>query len=437
MARPRTATNGVLIKTQLITVAVVNNVLAGRHSLTRTLHDCWQKHTTLSGQQKGAIQDCSYGVLRFYGQLTEILAILLTKKPSDKNIYCLLLIGLYQLLYSRTPAYTIINQAVSAAHKLTQSKKLQGLANAVLRNFLRQKASLLAQAEKKETGRYSHPQWWISKLRVQYPQHYRAILSTGNKRPAMTLRVNQRKISVAGYQRLLTEQGMESSWIWHGALLLKKPVSVDTLPGFNKGMVSIQDAGAQLAAPLLDISQGMHVLDACAAPGGKSTHLLELADISLTALDHDNVRLAQIEQNLERLEVHASQVICGNASDPDSWWDGKLFDRILADVPCSASGVVCRHPDIKWLRRETDLQALVSQQQVILDALWQTLARNGKLLYVTCSVFMEENKWLIRRFLQRHTDAQNISLSAPELHDGQLLPNNCHDGFFYTLLHKQ
>lgn len=424
-----------MIKTQLITVAVINNVLGGR-SLTQVLHECWQKHATLSGQQKGAIQDCSYGVLRFYGQLIEILAALLTKKPQDKNIYCLLLIGLYQLIYSKTPAYTIINQAVSASRKLSQNKKIQGLVNAVLRNFLRQKSSLLTQAEVKETGRYSHPQWWINRLRTQYPQQYRAILDTSNKRPAMTLRVNQRKISVTHYQQLLAEHGMKSTWIWHGALLLEKPLSVDALPGFNEGMVSVQDAGAQLAAPLLDARHGMRVLDACAAPGGKSTHLLELADISLTVLDQDNARLARIEQNLERLRVHASQVICGNASDPDTWWDGKLFDRILADVPCSASGVVCRHPDIKWLRRETDLQKLASQQQMILHALWQTLARNGKLLYVTCSVFMEENKWLIQQFLQQHTDAQPVSLSEPELQDGQLLPDSRHDGFFYALLHK-
>ncbi|SET42788.1 16S rRNA (cytosine967-C5)-methyltransferase [Nitrosomonas marina] len=424
-----------MTKTLLISISVVNHVLAG-HSLTQTLNECWQKHAILSGQQRGAIQDCSYGVLRFYGQLTEILAILLSKKPQDKKIYCLLLTGLYQLLYSKTPAYTIINQTVSAAHKLTQNNRLHGLVNAVLRNFLRQKTSLLAQVETKDIGRFSHPQWWINKLRSQYPQHYRSILNTGNKRPPMTVRVNQRKISVAGYQHLLSEHDMESQRIWHSALLLKKPVNVAALPGFSEGMVSVQDAGAQLAAPLLDAHQGMRVLDACAAPGGKSTHLMELADISLTVMDHDNDRLAQIEQNFERLGMRASNIICGNAADPGSWWDGKEFDRILADVPCSASGVVCRHPDIKWLRRESDLEKFVVQQQAILHALWQTLARNGKLLYVTCSVFMEENKWLIKQFLQHQNDARIETVSGPDLLDGQLLPDSLHDGFFYTLLHK-
>lgn len=425
-----------MIKTQLIAVTVINKVLTG-NSLTNILQQCWQKHTTLSSQQKGAIQDYSYGVLRFYGQLTEILAISLTKSLQDKKIYCLLLIGLYQLLYSKTPAYTVINQAVSAAHVLTHSKKMQGLVNAVLRNFMRQKTALLTQATQKEIGLYSHPQWWINKLRQQYPQHFHEILNANNQHPPMTLRVNQRKICVADYQQLLSTHDIASSHVWHSALLLNQPIGVEKLPGFNEGLASVQDAGAQLAAPLLNVDQGMRVLDACAAPGGKSTHLLELSDISLTILDHDQTRLTQVEQNLKRLQMNASRIVCGDAAHPDSWWDGKLFDRILADVPCSASGVARRHPDIKWLRREADLQALVLKQQSILNALWQTLARNGKLLYVTCSVFMEENTWLIEQFLQQHTDAQMVPMAEPGIQNGRLLPDSQHDGFFYTLLHKR
>jgi len=425
-----------MIKTQLITVSIIDKVLTGS-SLSSILQQCWQENSTLSSQQKGAIQDFSYGILRFYGLLAEILSISLKKPLQNKKIYYLLLVGLYQLHYSKTPAYTVINQAVSASRTLTHNKKIQGLVNAVLRNFLRQKDNLLTQAAKKEVGLYSHPQWWIDKLRSQYPDHFHTILNADNQHPPMTLRVNQRKIDVHDYQQLLSAQGMESLRIWQSALLLKQSVNVEKLPGFNEGLVSVQDAGAQLAAPLLTVNQGMRVLDACAAPGGKSTHLLELSDISLTILDHDQTRLSLVKQNLERLKMQASKVVCGDAAHPDSWWDGKLFDRILADVPCSASGVARRHPDIKWLRRETDLQTLVLKQRAILHALWQILAKNGKLLYVTCSVFMEENTWLIEQFLQDHADACLEPLPGPETQDGKLLQNNQHDGFFYALLHKQ
>jgi len=424
-----------MIKTQLIAADIVSQVLSGSN-LTYSLQECWNKHPTLSHQQKGAIQDFSYGVLRHYGQLAEILANLLERPLKNNKISYLLLIGFYQLLYSKTPAYTITNQIVLASSKLEKNKKIQGLVNAVLRNFMRLKEALLTKAVEKETSRYSHPQWWINKLRKQYPQHFQDILIADNKRPPMTLRVNQRKISVKKYQQLLTEQGMESQLIEPQALLLKKPVGVEKLPGFYDGLVSIQDAGAQLAAILLDAQSGMRVLDACAAPGGKSTHLLELADLSLTILDNDEARLAQVRQNLERLQLRAAQIICGDAANPDTWWDGKLFDRILADVPCSASGVVCRHPDIKWLRRKSDLAQFASSQQMILNALWHILARNGKLLYVTCSVFHEENKLQIDRFIQQHSDAQLLTFSESIIPDGQLLPNMQHDGFFYALLQK-
>ena len=208
------------------------------------------------------------------------------------------------------------------------------------------------------------------------------------------------------------------------------------MPGFHKGLVSIQDAGAQLAAPLLDVHSGMRVLDACAAPGGKSSHLLELTEIELTVLDHSPERLIKVKQNLTRLGLKKCHIICGNAANPIEWWDGKLFDRILADVPCSASGVVRHHPDIKWLRRESDLSQFTTTQKMILNSLWQTLARDGKLLYVTCSVFIEENRSQIEEFLHHHSDARTLSLSCGKTSNGQLFPNSQHDGFFYALLHK-
>lgn len=424
-----------MIKTQLAAAAAVTKVLAGA-SLTGVLQEVWRTDPALSKQQKGAIQDLSYGVLRFYAQLEAILGFLLKKSLRDKCLHHLLLVSLYQLQHSKTLSHTVVDQAVSASRSLVHGKGMQGLVNAVLRSFIRQRESLLKQAAEEEVGRYSYPQWWINKLRGQYPQNFQAILEAGNKRPPMTLRVNQRKISVEAYRKLLAEKAMQAELLWSGAIQLTQPVMVENLPGFSEGWVTVQDAGAQLAAPFLDVHDGMHVLDACAAPGGKSTHLLELADVSLTLLDHDSVRLAQVQQNLKRLHMTAERLVCGDASNPDEWWDGRPFDRILADVPCSASGVVCRHPDIKWLRRERDLVKFAASQQAILNALWKILGKNGKLLYVTCSIFAEENTMQIEKFLKHHPDACPLPLSGAAMIDGQLLPDTQHDGFFYTLLHK-
>ncbi|MEK7791653.1 MAG: 16S rRNA (cytosine(967)-C(5))-methyltransferase RsmB, partial [Pseudomonadota bacterium] len=270
----------------------------------------------------------------------------------------------------------------------------------------------------------------------QYPQNFQAILAADNKHPPMTLRVNQRKISVEDYCRLLNEQGMSAQLLWQGALKLSQPVGVEKLPGFSEGLITVQDAGAQLAASFLDVQDGMRVLDACAAPGGKSTHLLELAEVSLTVVDNDSARLTQVQQNLERMKMKVDHLVCGDASKPDTWWDGQLFDRILADVPCSASGVVCRHPDIKWLRRESDILQFSASQQAILNALWKTLNQGGRLLYVTCSIFAEENRMQTDKFINDHPDARLMPLSGVALMDGQLLPDSQHDGFYYALLRK-
>jgi 16S rRNA (cytosine967-C5)-methyltransferase len=430
-----TALNALMIKTQRLAATIVAKVLSGA-SLTVTLQDLWHTHAGLSGQQRGAIQDLSYGVLRFYGQLDRLLGLLLDKPLWDPNLRYLLLVGLYQLGYSKTSAHVIVNHAVSASRLLNSSKGTQGLVNAVLRNFIRQRVSMLEQVAESEVGRYSHPQWWIDKLHAQYPLSYQVILEASNQRPPMTLRVNRRKISVTEYEKQLDQSGMIIRRLWNDALVLMQPVAIDKLPGFAEGWVSVQDAGAQLAAPLLDARDGMRVLDACAAPGGKSTHLLELANVELTALDNDIVRVARITKNFSRLELDAYRILHGDAAHPAEWWDGKQFDRILADVPCSASGVVCRHPDIKWLRRESDLSQFVARQREIMDALWQILTRDGKLLYATCSIFAEENTLQVDEFLRRHSDARLLPLSQVKTIDGQLLPNTHHDGFFYALLHK-
>tara|TARA_Y100001936_G_scaffold252558_1_gene312719 strand:- start:2989 stop:4266 length:1278 start_codon:yes stop_codon:yes gene_type:complete len=424
-----------MIKTQIMATIAVEKVLAGA-SLTFVLKELWRTHHTLSDQQRGAIQDISYGVLRFYGQLDTILSLLLKKPLKKQDLRCLLLVGLYQLQYSKTASYTVVNHAVSASLNLKYGKSVKGLINAVLRGFIREKKTLLETAGEKGFGQHSHPQWWIDKLREQYPKDYKSILNINNQRPPMTLRVNQKKIRTLDYLNLLNDHNLDAQIVWENALILKKPLSIGSIPGFTSGMVSVQDAGAQLAAPFLDIHKGMHVLDACAAPGGKSTHLLELENINLTTLDNNTARLTQIRQNFTRLALKAYRIICGDASNPSMWWDGRLFDRILADVPCTASGVVRRHPDIKWLRHPTDITQFASIQQKILTALWQTLARDGKLLYVTCSVFFEENKLQIEEFLLHHSDARIIPLPMVKTLDGQLLPSSQHDGFFYTLLQK-
>jgi len=418
-----------MIEVQRLASVAVCQVLAGR-SLSQILSSLWQRYPGLSPQQRAAIQDLSCGTLRFYGQLQALLEYLLEKPLRDERLRALLLVGMYQLQHTRAAPYAVVDHAVKTAAVLNQ-RPAKGLVNAILRNFLRKQETLRALAAAGEVGRYSHPQWWIDKLKAQYPHDYEAILTADNLHPPMTLRVNRRATTKQEYQTLLMNCGINAEDLGGDALLLKRAVAVNKLPGFAEGLVSVQDAAAQLAAPLLDAQPGMRVLDACAAPGGKTTHILELADAQLTALDNDAGRLHLIEENLQRLKLKAC-LICGDAGNPQHWWDGRPFQRILADVPCSASGVVRRHPDIKWLRHETDIGQFAAAQKRIMDALWQCLDRGGKLLYVTCSVFAEENGRQVEAFLERHRDTELLPLSM----QSQLLPDSQHDGFFYALLRK-
>jgi 16S rRNA (cytosine967-C5)-methyltransferase len=276
-------------------------------------------------------------------------------------------------------------------------------------------------------------------LRAQYPAHYAAALEAANRHPPLTLRVNRRRADPAEYLELLARHGIKAEACGPSAVLLGKPLPAERIPGLAEGLVSVQDAAAQLAAPLLDLRDGMRALDACAAPGGKTGHLLEIAAAEVTALDADAGRLERLRANLARLGLSA-RVVCGDACEPAQWWDGAPYQRILADVPCSASGVARRHPDVKWLRRPTDIAQFARQQSRMLDTLWQLLASGGKLLYATCSVFEEENHGQVARFLERHRDATRLSLPAVDNHAqlpaGQLLPDERHDGFFYALLQK-
>ncbi len=424
-------------RVQCLATGTVSRVLSGR-SLDAELAATWRDEPTLIPQERGAVQDLSYGVLRHLGFLEAILGQLLHRPPTDVLVRHLLQVAIYQLLYSKARPYTIVDHAVPACAQLG-FPQAQGLVNAVLRNFLRRRAELETVAVTTDAGRYSYPPWWITKLATQFPQDYREILEAGNVRPPLTLRVNRRRMLRDDYLEVLATAGIVGTPVGRQGVIIDKPRPVAQIPGFSGGMVSVQDAGAQFAAELLDVADGMRVLDACAAPGGKTAHLLELADLELTAADIDAERLLRVADNLTRLSLQA-RLLQADAGLPEQWRDAGTFDRILADVPCTASGVVRRHPDIKWLRQRSDIAALVVRQSHILDTLWQLLGSGGKLLYATCSVFDEENDRQVEQFIARHPDARRLSLPLPDSGikhiEGQLFPDAAHDGFFYALLEK-
>lgn len=425
---------------QQIAADAVADVLAGRN-LTLALPHALAGFAKATPQQRGAAADLSYGTLRYYGEIHAYLTQLLEKPLSNAHITALLLVAIYQLLHDEAEAFTVVNQAVKAAAD-AKPRWAKGLVNGVLRNFLRQKEALSLIVKNNEVATYSYPQWWIGKLKSQYPNHWQAMLEAGNLHPPMTIRVNTQKVTVDDYVQLLSRQDIETQRLGGVAIVLAKPVSVEKIEGFSDGVVSVQDYGAQLAAYLLDSKSGMRVLDACCAPGGKTGHILELTDVQLTALDSDESRLQRVQSNLDRLALQAD-VLVGDAA-LSTWWDGVPFERILADVPCTASGIVRRHVDIKWLRRESDVAFFAKQQAKILENLWQMLVKGGQMLYATCSVFNEENQLQVDAFLKNHTDAKQLSFELPvgcppssitQL-NGQLIPTTAHDGFFYALLQK-
>lgn len=386
--------------------------------------------TGISGEPpraRAAAQDIAYGVLRRYGRGEFILARLMSKPLTHAETRALLLGALYRLETRPDSEAMVVDQAVAASGELAGGV-FKGLVNGVLRNFLRQREALLAAVEGDEVARFQHPRWWLSRLQRMYRGHWTEIVAADNAPPPMTLRVNRRKCSVADYQASLEVAGLRARPAGSQGLILDHPVSVDALPGFLEGAVSVQDAGAQRAAELLAPAPGARVLDACAAPGGKTAHLLEMADLDVLALDIDAARTKRIEENLRRLGLSA-EIKAADCLATGQWWDGRPFDAILADVPCSASGVVRRHPDIKVLRRESDIRRLVHTQAAILDTLWPLLKPGGKLLYATCSVFVEENSAQIDAFLVRQPGAERLV-------EEQLLPRDENDGFYYALLRK-
>ena len=401
-------------------------------ALPRALAQVFESHHA-SPQTRGAIQDLAYRSMRNWGAAQQCLAALMPQPPQQARLKTLLCCAL-SLLSDATPIYaphTIVDQAVTAASQDQELAKAKGLVNAVLRRFLRERDQLLTDLSQHLSSRWNYPDWWIQKMQRDWPHDWEHILAAGNQPPPLTLRVNRRKITTEAYLQLLQEQAMQATIVGPYAIRLQQALPVTRIPGFLDGLVSVQDAAAQLAAPLCDIADGMHVLDACAAPGGKTGHLLECADIQLLALDHDAKRLQRIQDNLTRLQLQA-KLITGDASN-QLWWDGQLFDRILADVPCTASGIVRRHPDIRWLRRPEDSRQLARLAARILDNLWQMLKPEGKLLFVTCSLWPEESALQAQSFEQKHGA---IRLFAP----GQMLPmaqaEQDQDGLFYALFQK-
>ena len=405
--------------------------VVGGTTLTEALARLWAARPATPAGVRGAILDLTYSTLRDYGRQDFILGKLL-QKPLPEPVQSLLRVALHRLAVRPDTAHTVVDQAVSAAATLLGGK-FKGVANGVLRNALRQAGDLAQAADADMVAEHRHPPWWIRRLKSQYPQKWRAILAAGNTHPPMALRVNPLRASDDEVLADFAAADIATKRLAPGTLLLDQPLSVSRIPGFAEGCVSVQDAGAQHAARHLDLADGQRVLDACAAPGGKSAHILESADVALTALDTDPARARRITENLARLGL-AAEVKTADCRNLDAWWDGRPFDRILADVPCSASGVVRRNPDIKWLRRSDDIPRFAAQQAEILDALWQTLAPGGKMLYATCSVFADENGDQIAAFAARHPDCRRLPI-AGQL-DCQYLPCADHDGFFYALLEK-
>jgi len=413
--------------------------VAKRHALDEALG---RVGAAAHAADRAAAQEIAYNACRRLN-LLDALAGSLLRKPNPA-IDPLAKVALSELIDHPQRAHMIVDEAVKAIAPV-KAGAYKGTLNAVLRRFQRERETLLAAAADTEAVRLGYPAWWIERIRAAWPGQWAEVLSQGNARAPMTLRVNLRRISVDAYLQVIRDAGIEATQAGGAALHLARPRPTRLLPGFAEGLVSVQDLGAQLAAPLLDARAGMRVLDACAAPGGKLAHLLEQADCQPLAIDRDSKRLKAAHQNLERLGLKA-QVRAGDAGDPGTWRDAGPFDRILLDAPCSASGVIRRHPDGKWLKRESDLAAHVREQSRLLDALWQGLRPGGKLLYATCSVFPDENQRQTARFLSSHADAVPLPIAtqlaaynlASEPHsDGQLLPAVFHDGFYYALLGKR
>ncbi len=424
-----------------VAARIIHQVVGGR-SLSDSLSKALEK---VDPEQRPLIQELCYGVMRWYPRLDALLLQLLERplKAKDGDLRALMLMGCYQLRYMRVADHAAVTETVEAARALGKPWAA-GLVNGLLRRFQREQDELLERLADNPVAHSAYPAWLLDRIKTAWPEQWQNIIEASNQRPPMSLRVNLRHQSRDSYAERLSSQGISSSPIPDvpTALLLERPQDVHALPGFLDGAVSVQDAGAQIAAELLDLQPGQRVLDACAAPGGKSCHILEREPelASLVSLDVDATRLERVKENLQRLKLSA-ELHQGDASAPAGSWAQRQYDRILLDVPCSATGVIRRHPDIKCLRREADIPALVALQSQILDAIWPLLAPGGKLLYCTCSLLPDENDLQAVQFLQRQPGAQEPPIKASWGHarscGRQILPGEqTMDGFYYALLEK-
>lgn len=409
---------------------LIEAVSEGRN-LNEAYAELLQANPTWSDGVRGAVRDLTWATLRDYGRGDLILGRLL-HKPLPEHVHALLLVALHRLEARPDQAYIVVDQAVAAIGSFAPG--LKGVANGVLRESQRRKKELDQALATDPVTLYRHPAWWIARVRGSCPENWEAVLDASNQRPPMSLRHNRRRIEADAAGQALTDAGMQWKRLPSGAYKLEQPVPVTLVPGFSKGWFSVQDASAQWAAAWLDLVPGQRVLDACAAPGGKTAHILECADVDLTALELDPKRIARLRDNLTRLGQKAT-LLAGDARNRADWWDRKPYDRILADVPCSASGVVRRNPDIKWLRRHEDIVRFAHQQREIVESLWHTLAPGGKMLYVTCSIFEAENGVQIARLCESHDDMERLPLDGQM--EQQLVPTAEHDGFYYALLRKR
>ena len=405
-----------------------------------------------SGLRPG-VQALAFHVLRWLGR-AEALRQQLAKRPPPPEADALLCVALalaWQEADAPYTVHTLVDQTVEAAKRSEGTRHQASFINGCLRAFLRERDELVARTEKSPQAVWNHPQWWIDRVRKDHPDSWQAILNANNLRAPLVLRINERKTTQALYIRALSAINIEASPVGRQGVILASARAVPSLPGFVEGHFSVQDAAAQLAAPLLleglnasatDAGK-LRVLDACAAPGGKTAHLLELVDGEVTALDIDAQRCERISQNLGRLGLQA-RIVVGDAGQPDSWWDGQLYDAILLDAPCTASGIVRRHPDVRWLRRPTDIAQLAAIQAKLLKTLWTLLKPGGRLVYCTCSVFRAEGDTQIQTFVTHHTDARLMPSPGHLLPQSSavtpVFPDNLlreHDGFYYALLEKQ
>lgn len=406
---------------------------------------------------RAAAQAHSFYSLRHLGLAQELRRLMVPRQPKDLLFDALMLHAILlvdaavafqtdKTVFDDRPdvpiysVHTVVDQAVEAAQSQPALRPYKNVLNAVLRRFIRERTELLSRALKKPTAQWNHPMWWIKTLQKSYPHDWEHILTVANIPAPLTLRVNQRRCSVPRLLALL-EQGEIEAWSpGHDTVVLAKARPVSQIPAFDLGWWSVQDASAQIAGRLLPLADGMRVLDACAAPGGKTAHLLERADIHLVALDSDAKRLERVSENLQRLGLDSDQVQikAAAAQEVAAWWDGQLFDAILADVPCTASGIVRRHPDIRWLRRDQDVANTAALQAEILTALWSTLKPGGHLLYVTCSIFPAEGQAQIDRFMARHSEALLLPQSPRQVLPTLDTPQQAGgDGFYYALLQKR